>query len=257
MRRLIYLSVAILFAFSACTERRIAAWESSLTDDFETVSNVAELIEGETANWKYLQQTRDQNIISIDQTNPHSGLQCLRFTAEPSIDGASKSDIAHNRLLFRASEKVQFTGWYYIEGTADLSYVFLMDLEEDAAIGAGPGIRIALEDSVGYLVLERNKLLEKTLYQEANSKVAFPRDQWVEIRMEVLLAQGDAGTIKIWQNDQLLIDVADTPTLPSDKLTVIQGTHNFYHNLQVGITANSFASPCVMYIDDIEIKVIP
>ncbi|MFK7921252.1 MAG: hypothetical protein AB8H47_04810 [Bacteroidia bacterium] len=257
MKRLVYISLAMMFAFSACTEQRIAAWKASLKDDFETVSNVSELTEGETAIWKYYQQQGEQNQISIDSSNPHSGLQCLKFSAEPSLNGASKSAIAHNRLIFRAAETVEFSGWFYIEGTADLDYVFLVDLEEDIPIGAGPGIRIALEDSVGYIVLERNKLLEKTLYQDANNKVAFPRDEWVEIKMEVLLAQGDEGTIKIWQNDQLLIDVVDTPSLPSDKLTVLQGTHNFYHSLQVGITANAQANACVMYVDDIEIKVIP
>ncbi len=249
--------VLALVMLAACTQKRIRSWPSFLVDDFEAVNSVDELTEGEAAIWKYYQQQGEQNTISIDRSNPHSGLQCLKFTAEPSTNGASKSDIAHNRLLFRAGEKVLFTGWFYIEGSENLDYVFLMDLEEDVAIGAGPGIRVALEDSVGYLVLERNKFLENTLRQEEGSKVAFPRDEWVELKMEVLLGQKAKGAVKIWQNGELLIDVENTPTLPRDRLTVIQGTHNYYHSLQVGITANSPANACVMYIDDISIEVLP
>ncbi|MEM6347860.1 MAG: heparin lyase I family protein [Bacteroidota bacterium] len=251
-----YIALALGLSLG-CTQKRIENWPPFLADDFESISRVDELTEGEEAIWKYYQQAGEQNTISIDRSNPHTGLQCLKFTAEPSIDGASKSDIAHNRLLFQAGEKVLFNGWYYIEGTANLDYVFLMDLEQDIAIGAGPGIRIALEDSIGYLVLERNKFLETTLRQETAIKVAFPRDEWVEIRMEVLLGQKEKGAVKIWQNGQLLIDVENTPTLARDRLTVLQGTHNYYHNLQVGITANSPSNPCLMYIDDISIEVIP
>ncbi|MEL7532679.1 MAG: heparin lyase I family protein [Bacteroidota bacterium] len=241
----------------ACTQKRIDAWQPFLRDDFESVNTIDELTEGENANWKYYQQAGEQNTLSLDRSNPHTGLQCLKFTAEPSLNGASKSDIAHNRLIFQAGETVLFSGWFYIEGADVLDYVFLMDLEEDIAIGAGPGIRIALEDSAGYIVLERNKFLEETLRQDPENKVAFPRDEWVEIKMEVLLYQKDKGAVKIWQNGQLIIDVVDTPTLPRDRLTVLQGTHNFYHSLQVGITANSQSNPCVMYIDDISIEVIP
>ncbi|MEL6591800.1 MAG: hypothetical protein AAFQ68_17030, partial [Bacteroidota bacterium] len=101
------------------------------------------------------------------------------------------------------------------------------------------------------------KMLEPTLFQPKESRIPFPRDEWVEVRWEMLLSQKNEGWVKIWQNGQLLIDVLDTPTLPRDRLTLIQGTHNYYHSLQVGITANSQRNPCVLYIDDVSISSKP
>ena len=88
-------------------------------------------------------------------------------------------------------------------------------MEEQAFIGAGPGMRLALVDN--QLRVEY-KFNEKDIVQTSGQEIDFPRNQWVELIWEVKLSQKNNGTVKLWQNGQLIIDGNNKRTLPKDVL---------------------------------------
>lgn len=228
---------------------------SYLAEDFENISSTDQLFPPDGSRWSFYQQTDAANFIKLDTVNPHGGGQCLKIYARAgSANNASKSDLARNHLTFRKGEVVYFSAWYFIEGTGSMDYLFLFDLEEQTSIGAGPGLRFALEGKEGSLVVERNKMIENTIRQEESSKLLFPRNQWVNLSVEVKLEQKKKGYIKVWQDNTLVIDASDVETLPKDKLYFIQGTKGLYDNAQVGITANTRDNAMVIYVDDILLK---
>ncbi|MFT5820992.1 MAG: hypothetical protein ACI8ZM_002240 [Crocinitomix sp.] len=248
-----FISIIFIALIASCSKEKYFDGPAYLGDDFENISTVDELIDAD-GKWSFYQNSRDLNSISIDTTIVHTGNQSIKFTAEPSIDGASKSDIANNKLAFNEDETVIISAWFYLSGTESLDYIFLIDLEESIPIGAGPGLRFALEGPEGFLVVERNKFTESTLRQTTGSEVAFPRDQWVKVEIETYLQRKKKGTVKVWLNDQLIIDFSNVATMPKDKLFYLQGTKGIYNSLQVGITANSDENNAVLYLDDVEIK---
>ena len=245
--------ILILLLTISCNKDKYYDGPNFLADDFEAVNSPEDLTD-EDGNWKYYQTSNSQNTISIDTMNPHSGNQCLKFTALPSTDEASKSDIANNKLAFDEGKTFYGSTWFYLEGNQSLDYIFLFDIEESVSIGAGPGVRVALrfEDEQAYIVLERNKLVaEQTLVQSQQSQVPFPRDQWVHFEIELLLKRNKKGAVKIWQDDLLLIEESNVRTMPKDKILFIQGSKGIYNSIQVGITANSSENNAVLYVDDV------
>ena len=241
----------IIVVLSSCNKEKLFDGKNSIYENFESINDVDDLFQNE--NWEYYQQTEPNSYIELNNQNPHSGTNCLKIFAAKGI--ISKSDIANNKMAYWENDTVQMSAWFYIEDTNKLNYLFLFDIEEAVAIGAGPGIRVAIDDE-GYLLIERNKYGEKTLRQADDRKIKFPRNQWVHLKLEIDLQQKDEGYIKLWQNDTLLINVENTQTLPKDKLYFIQGTKGMYQSVQIGVTATTSDFDVTMYIDDIEIKKI-
>ncbi|NOZ48018.1 MAG: hypothetical protein GXO79_14760 [Chlorobi bacterium] len=225
--------------------------KNNLYEDFEGINKTDNLFL--SGNWEYYQQTIASNFIEIDTNNAHSGNNCLKIFATKGT--ISKSDIANNKMAFWENDIVQISAWFYLQGTDDLNYVFLFDIEENAVIGASPGIRIAIDDN-DCLLIERNKYGEPTIQQTNEKKISFPRNQWVELKIEIDLKQKDEGYIKLWQDDVLLINATNIETLPKDKLYFIQGTKGMYQSIQIGVTATTSDSDVIMFLDDIEIKVV-
>ena len=58
-------------------------------------------------------------------------------------------------MAFWDGKTVRMTGWYFIEGTNSIEWLFLMDIEEQAPIGAGPGMLLALVDNKYSILTER------------------------------------------------------------------------------------------------------
>ncbi len=252
MRKTLTYILFIALLTGSCQKREQD--DNFLSEDFEGITSTDQLFPDDDSRWSFYQQTESVNSISLDTTHEHGGAQCLKIYAKASGEGASKSDLARNHLFFKKGETVIFSAWYYIETTGSLDYLFLFDLEENAAIGAGPGLRFALEGKEGCLVVERKKMLQGTLRQDESSKVAFPTNQWVNLQIEVKLEQKKKGYIKVWQDNALLIEESDIQTMPKDRLYFIQGTKGVYDNAQVGITANTHDNEMVLYVDDILLK---
>jgi hypothetical protein len=205
--------------------------------------------------WSYNQNTVDGNYIAFDTNIVHGGNKSLKFFAHASpADAVSKNSIVKQQMAFYEGDIVQISAWYYIEGTENKDWIFLFDFEEQAAIGAGPGIRIASTEANG--VLLEHKYFEDDIYQTAGQEIFLPRNQWFNITMEVKLTQKKKGYVRIWQDNVLILSEDNTQTLPKDILYNQQGTKGMYQSIEFGITANTKESETVLYLDDIEVKKI-
>ncbi|MEM7036235.1 MAG: heparin lyase I family protein [Bacteroidota bacterium] len=244
--------------FSACDKKTFFAAPNHVVDDFELHTEVDSMLwwdynPSTSRRWSATQITLDGNTINVDSTNAISGDQCLRFFAQGTSGDLSKSSIFNNDLSLWEGETVLFSGWYYLVGTARHDNLFIWDLEESTPVGAGPGLRLMMGED-GAWMLERGKMGQSTIRQEDPVQV-FPRDQWVEIRMEIYLSQKKDGYVRIWQDSTLIIDAVDIQTLPKDRLFHTQGTAARYTNIEIGLTANPYETDAVLYVDDIRLEI--
>lgn len=246
----------ISISLSSCLKNKFKTGTTVLNEDFESINLIEDLFEDKGGNWSFYQQTNN-NSISIDTINPHSGNKCLKIYAKPTLNGkASKSNLANNDMLYKAGQTVLFTGWYYIEGNKNLADIYLFDLEEIVPIGAGPGMRFLLKTDKEYIKINRAKMLESDISPSPENQLSFPRNEWVKLTIETRLSKKKKGYVKVYQNNTLIINEDNIRTLPKDKITIVQGTKGLYQSIQVGITANSPNNEAIVYIDDISIRLI-
>ena len=235
-----------------CNKEKFFDGPNFFQDGFESYSSLSDLLLPDDQLWSYTQLTMSENSITIDTTNFHSGNKSLKFVAKKSaIDSLSKCSIAKKNMSFWEGETLRMSVWYFIEGTNSLDWLFLLDLEEQTAIGAGPGMRLALVDN--QLRVEY-KFNEKDITQPVGQEVDFPRNQWVELVWEIKLSQKYKGAVRLWQNGQLIIDTQNNRTLPKDFLFFQQGTKGMYSSCEIGITANSKDSDLTIWVDDIKFE---
>lgn len=250
-RQLLFLGLAA--ALLGCNKEKHFAGPNSFSDDFESYSNFDELVLEDDVNWSSTQQTYDANTISLSTEQAHSGTTSLKFDAVVSTDDKlSKCSLFKQKMAFYEGETVQSSIWYYIDGEQELDWLFLLDLEEQTAIGAGPGMRVANVGAGNYGAVEF-KFKEGNLEQQVHS---FPRNQWFKITLETHLSQKKKGWVRLYLDDLLIIEEKDTKTLPKDILYNLQGTKGMYSSIEIGITANSFSNSAVVYADDFSIEVI-
>ncbi|MBK7038625.1 MAG: heparin lyase I family protein [Bacteroidetes bacterium] len=245
--------IIILFVFGtliiSCNKEKFFDGPDFFEDDFENYSALEDLLSDEDENWSFTQLTNENNIILVDTSKFHSGNRSLKFIAARSTNELlSKCSIAKQNMAFWEGETVRLSGWYFIEGTNALDWLFLFDLEEQTAIGAGPGMRLAL---VNNQLLVEYKFYESSILQPIGQEIDFPRNEWVEIVWEVKLSQKNEGTVKLWQNGILIIDTKNNRTLPKDLLYSQQGTKGMYSSVEIGITANSKDNDLTIWVDDI------
>jgi hypothetical protein len=247
--------IVMLFFSAACNKEKYFDGPDTYADDFESYNSADSMIDGNDTHWSYFQKTYEGNSVMIDSIITHTGNRSVRcqtaaFTEE---GGASKASFTKQHMAFYEGEVVSAEAWYYIEGTVDADWIFIMDLEEQAVIGAGPGMRLAVVDSA--IVLE-HKYLEPNIYQAEGEELIVPRNAWFHIRFETLLSQKKKGYVKVWQNDTLILEEYNHVSLPSDILYFQQGTKGMYTSIEFGATASAAPVPMVIYVDDISIKVL-
>lgn len=248
----VFFPFLLLFLLSSCG-KSLFDGPNTYADGFESYTSLSEMISDSNKQWSFTQLTFPGNFISIVTDSPHSGSQCVRFSASPSSpEIVSKCSLNKHKMAFWEGETVFVSAWYKIESSEVLDWIFLMDLEEQTAIGAGPGMRLALEK--GRLVVE-HKYWEKDLYQDPANAIPFPLGQWVHVEWELKLSQSHEGEVRVWQNGALLISSKNHRTLPIDFLYFQQGTKGMYSSIEIGITANTRHGPVVLYVDDFQIGV--
>lgn len=245
-----YLFIFPLLVLSACNKDKYFKGLSAYSDGFENYFTSKQLTEIQDKYWSFTQLTRDGNAIDIDSFMAHSGKKCLRFSAKKSTpDAVSKCSVSKQNMAFKEGEIFHFSAWYYIAGNEPADWLFLFDLEEKVAVGAGPGMRLALVGDSGQLRVE-HKYFNKDILQK--NPIQFPLNQWVHIEFETLLSQKKKGYVKVWQNGQLIIEQYKWKTLPTDFLYNQQGTKGIYNSVEIGITANTRNSDMVLLVDDVE-----
>lgn len=251
MKDIFYISLIGVFLLSSCRKQGREDWPNSYSDDFESYDVIDSIIDGDNQHWSFFQKTFDQNEISIDSIVTHSGNRSIKSAAVAGADGsASKASINKQFMAFWEDEVVRIDFWCYLVGDESAEWLFLFDLEEKVAVGAGPGMRLALVDDE--LTLE-HKYPNPNVHQNDETAVKFPRDQWVNITFETKLSRKKKGYVKVWQDGLLVIDQDNWKTLPKDILYFNQGTRGGYSQIEFGITANSQDNDHVMYVDDISV----
>jgi len=246
---LIMILVVVLFA---CNKKKYFDGPDFYQDDFETYSALNDLLLPDDELWSFTQLTRSNNNITVDSTFAHAGNKSLKFTADKSDgDGVSKCSISKQNMAFWEGETLHMSGWYFIGSTGSLEWLFIMDMEEQTPIGAGPGMRLALVNN--QLRIE-HKFNEKDVLQPSGQEMDFPRNQWVEVIWEVKLSRKNKGTIRLWQDGQLIIDAKKERTLPKDFLYFQQGTKGMYSSCEIGITANSKDNDLTIWMDDVKFE---
>ena len=241
--------VLLLFVLSSCKKEKWFDGPDDFQDNFESYVALDDLFLPKDQLWSLKQLTRSQNGISVDTTKCHGGRSSIQCVAQKSADeGASKSSIVKHNMAFWDGETVVMRAWYFIEGTQSLQWLFLMDLEEQVAVGAGPGMRLAL---VNDQLRMEYKFNEKDIVQKVGEEINFPRNAWVEVVWEVKLSQKHEGSVRLWQNGQLIISADQKRTLPKDILYFQQGTKGMYSSCEVGITANSKENDVRLWVDDV------
>ncbi len=251
MKRLILFIIVVVLMLS-CQKEKHFAGPNFYQDDFEDYGQTDELIIEDDELWSFTQLTNVENEISLDTTRRHQGQQSLHFYArQSSTDQLSKCSLAKQFMAFWEGETVRMSAWYYLEGEASLQWLFLMDIEEQTAIGAGPGMRLALVENK---LRVEYKFFEDDITQTIGEEVAFPRNQWVELVWEIELSRKKEGTVRLWQDGQLIINSNNQVTLPTDFLYSQQGTKGMYSSFEIGITANTHDSDLNLWIDDVKIE---
>ncbi len=246
--------VLCCIAMSGCLKDAFFEGPDFFAEDFEAYQNFDEMFPEEDALWSFTQLTLSGNQLILDSTFSHSGEQSIKCYTVPSADGiVSKASIGKHNMAFWEGETMRASCWYYLEGTEALDWLFLMDIEEQTPIGASPGIRLALVDSC---IMVEHKFLETDIYQPDNQRIAFPRNEWVNLTWEITLSTKDDGAIRLYQNGQLIIEDTSTKTLPTDLLYFQQGTKGMYSSVELGVTANSTGKNVTLWIDDMQVEVI-
>lgn len=248
----IFCSIVLMIFVASCKET-VYDGPNEFADDLESATAQADLLPEDESRWSFTQVTREDNLLSVDTTFGHNSSRSIRFEAVPSDDdGASKCSVAKQFMAFWEGEVFHMSAWYFIEGTAKADYLFIFDLEEKTAIGAGPGMRLALVGDSGVLEVE-HKYNNPNIQQKAGSEIAFPRNQWVHVEMETLLSQKEKGYVKVWQDGVLILEQYNWQTLPRDILYFQQGTKGMYSSIEFGITANTHDNDIVLFVDDVQV----
>src|ERR1044072_8895276 len=196
MRKYIITASLLLFIIS-CKKEKWFDGPNFMQEDFESYTLANAMFPSDESRWSFNQNTVSGNYIAIDTHIVHDGNQSLKFFAYASpANSASKCSIVKQHMAFFEGDVVKISAWYYIDGNADADWLFLFDFEEQAAIGAGPGIRLA--NTINTRVTLEHKFFNKDLYQAAGQEIFLPRNQWFNLTMEVKLSQKKKGYVRVW-----------------------------------------------------------
>lgn len=235
----------------SCNKKDKFDGPNSYADDFESYVDVASMIDGQNLKWSFFQLTDPANSITLDTTIVHSGTTSVRFSG---VSGTSKDtkkcSLNKQFMAFWEGETVVVDFWCYLQGNEAVDWLFIFDLEEKVPVGAGPGMRLAIVNN--QLLLE-HKYPNPNIEQQGDG-IDFPRDQWVNIRMETKLSRKDKGYVRVYQDNVQVLSVDNWQTLPKDILYANQGTKGMYNQIEFGLTANSDDNAHVLYLDDVSVE---
>ena len=249
MKGLINILILTIFILTnSCFKERFSNQPQYYSDDFERYKKEETWLDPAAGYWSFSQQTLEANSVSIDSSMRFSGKQSLYFFAEKSsTEQLSKCSISKQNMSFPENGVVRISVQYYLDAPEKVNWLFLADLEEQTAIGAGPGLRLVLVN--GQIRMEY-KFLEKDVLQFDGKEKNFPLRQWVNLVWEIQLSQKNRGWVKVWQDGVLLIEKYKIRTMPKDLLYSQQGTKGIYSSVEIGVTANTRDAAVKLWADD-------
>ncbi|MFD0864029.1 heparin lyase I family protein [Sungkyunkwania multivorans] len=248
----------------------------SFVDGFETQNDALdELFPSNGQRWSTIQQTNPSsavNEISIISNEFTEGRNAIRFLAYQSDAQLSKIDIEKNGLTIEPGNLVTITADFYINDTASLENLLLIDLEccscWDPTVGDNygaenqcPGVRLMMSGGNDYLSIERGKISGTTLHQ---TSFRFPRDQWVSVKWEMTMSDDDNGSNKLAIDGNVVID-ENGMNMPNAQIFAAVFANQgidftlqeplMYERVQIGATANPTAGNIELYVDNFSIRV--
>jgi hypothetical protein len=244
---------------------------TTFRDGFENANALQDLFAADASRFSATQIVDagvGTNSLFLATEHAHSGLASLGVDAYPSSDAViSKSDIQKQGFHFYEGDVVTITAWFYAEDAADLSDVFVLDLECEACWDPNvpnnqtPGIRVQLKGIEGYAVVERDKigLTGESFRQDT---YALPRNRWVPISWRLVLSPNTDGLTELRVDDTLVISRTGinmpsanifAETFAAAGLTFELQQPVFYERLQVGVTAAG-ASHVHLFVDDVHVE---
>lgn len=215
-------------------------------DGFEGTAKTEDLFPRDCSRWNAMELQAaggpSANTVVLTNERAHSGANALKCVATPS-DGhtASKADIERHGLRFVKGDEVWFSGWFWLEGAAEPSTLFLWDLES-TALRNTPGRRLYLQNGE-MIASDLGKWWTAKKFRAKSGAPKFPKDRWVEVKIHLHLSDGNDGRMVVWQDGVKVLDEMGK-TLPRSRTV--------YDRLQVGLTANSgLKQTQTLFVDDV------
>jgi len=181
--------------------------------------------------------------VAPDDRHVHSGIRALLCVApaKPSDMVTCKASISCPLVYFAYGDDFWYQAYYFAEDSHPFT---IMDLECEW-IKQHAGIRLCITEK-GDMEAELKSLDKPRFRQSAAAPIAFPLGQWVKVQTQIHLSNENDGSVKIWQDDTLIVD-AKGVTLPLRSA--------IYSSLEVGISAHSYGNKkSKLWVDDIRVS---
>ena len=216
-------------------------------DDFESGAKTEDLFPKDASRWSGTQRdgatATGLNLVALTTERTHSGRQALKCVAAPSEgNNVSKADIERTGLKFTKGDHVWFSGYFWLPSDTDASLTFMWDLET-TKLRNSPGRRLFLQDGEFFASDLGKWWTGKKFRQPLGAQVKFPKDKWVQVKIHLVLSEGNDGRMQVWQDGQKVLD-GTGKTLPR--------ASTIYDRMQVGVTANGRPDRAqTLYVDDV------
>ena len=124
-----------------------------------------------------------------------------------------------------------------------------------------PGIRLKLGGNNDYLSIERGKLALETYSQ---GEYSFPKNQWVNVVLEMTLSGDDTGQNKLIIDGVEVINTSFAnmpsqavfgPLFQQEGIDFQLQEPVFYERFQIGATANLTESDLDLFIDNVQLTI--
>lgn len=230
---------------------------------FADADPYARLLRRDGGPWSFTKETHDANRVG---RGDGPGGRALYAYAVNDTDPVSKASAVYGELDLRAGDAIEVSACVWAPGGANLSDVFIMDLECADCWPAGasapdpsPGVRIHLKDPQGYPVLERAKIGygRDSLRPPPARQGGLARDVWTRVTWRLELGgRGDDGWAQIWLDQDLIVE-GRTQTLPEPDAFAEDGVRlrNIKVDyLELGVTANASSAPLTLGFRDVSIS---
>ena len=240
-------------------------------DGFESSSSLEALLPSDDSRWTAVQLVNPSdsrvNALALSRDTVHEGSAALRVTAKGSGAELSKAAIEKGGFAAYAGAGVRLAASFYVAGTADLTDLFLVDLEccacwdPDVADNQCPGVRLTVKEG-DFLAIERGKILGTTITQ---SRVPIPREEWFDLSWEMTLAPGEDGANRLLLDGIEVVAVAgaNMPDAETFRAAFAAEGIDFelrepvaYERFQIGATANPTAEDVTLYVDEVRLEIV-
>lgn len=263
------ISWVLMMGLTACSLQDPEVQQVALQfeDGFEVSdADLTMLFPNDGSRWTNIQQVGERNEIALSTQTVSEGMHSLRLFAGSTESVLSKMDIEKGGFVAPENAKVRIEADFFIATEVDIENLLLIDLEccscWDPTVPDNqcPGIRLMIKSN-DYLSIERGKILGTTLTQ---NQVAFPRNEWVKVRWEMVLSPDEDGinTLLINGEEALAITGMNMPNAALFREEAAGLGIDFelqepvyYERLQIGVTANPTSSDVELFIDDFKLTI--